>query len=55
MEGYVSLEAPEELLEEIVRVIEEVKPPSRLKVFLLYLVTGIIGGMGLGAFLGVVA
>jgi hypothetical protein len=48
MSEYVEFKIREEHLSEIVREIEKLKPPSRLKWLAIFFVMGMLGGTGIG-------
>jgi hypothetical protein len=48
MSEYIEFKIREEHLSEIVKEIENLKPPSRLRWLLIFFVLGVMGGMGIG-------
>jgi hypothetical protein len=51
MSEYVEFKIREEHLSEIVKEIEKLKPPSRVKWLMLFFMMGALGGMGIGVVL----
>jgi hypothetical protein len=48
MSEYVEFKIREEHLNEVVKEIENLKPPSRLRWLLIFFTMGVLGGMGIG-------
>ena len=48
MSEYVEFKIREEHLSEIVKEIENLKPPSRLRWLIIFFVMGMLGGSGIG-------
>jgi len=48
MSEYVEFKIREEYLSEIVKEIERLKPPSRLRWLVIFFIMGMMGGMGIG-------
>jgi hypothetical protein len=48
MSEYIEFQIREEHLSEIVKEIENLKPPSRLRWLLIFFVMGMLGGSGIG-------
>ncbi|MFZ8783237.1 MAG: hypothetical protein ACO2OR_04565 [Desulfurococcaceae archaeon] len=53
MSEYIEFKIREEHLSEIVKELEKLKPPSRLKWLMIFFMMGVLGGMSIGAVLAV--
>jgi hypothetical protein len=49
---YVEFKVEEKLLEDVVKIIQEVKPPSKIRWLVMFFLMGAMGGLGIGIVLG---
>jgi hypothetical protein len=49
---YVEFKVEEKLLEDVVKIIQEVKPPSKVRWLIMFFMLGTLGGLGIGIVLG---